>query len=61
MWFSSSIFVLPVLKDSILLEIKFVIIPIKAEKIKIPKIVTLNLKKKSKKLFLSTSKPKMAF
>ena len=39
-----------------LLDIKFVIIPIKDEKTKMPKIVMLNLKKKSKKLFFSTSK-----
>ena len=42
-WFSSSILVFPDLKDSILLDIKFVIIPIKDEKTKMPKIVMLNL------------------
>ena len=45
MWFSSSILVLPVLNSSIRFEIKLVTIPIIDEKIKIPKIVMLNLKK----------------
>ena len=54
-------FVLPVLKDSILFDTTLVMIPIKLEKIKIPKRVMLNLKKKFKKLLLLFSNPKIAF
>ena len=61
MWFSSSILPLPDLKASTLCAIKVVIIPMIVEKTKIPNMVTPNLKKKSKKLFSSTFKLRMAF